>query len=88
MDEMFTVDTDVEMPLARHGIDWPFPLMEVGHSFIIPKHLNVGTVRQAGRRFGVDNQVIVEDQNGSKVKKPRLFVIQSMGDHFRCWRKQ
>ena len=84
MDKMFKIDKDIEIPLASHGLEWPFPQMKVGDSFIVPKHLNIGTVRQASRRFGAANKVLVEDQGGSEVEQPRLFLIQSMGDHYRC----
>ncbi len=88
MDKMFKIDKDVEIPLASHGLEWPFTQMEVGHSFMVPKHLNIGTVRQAARRYGMANKVSVEDQSGVSIERDRVFIIQSMGDHHRCWRKQ
>lgn len=83
---MFKIEQGIKMPAVGHGIDWPFSKMRLKDCFMVPKHLHIGTVRQAARRFGSTHQITVQDQHGVEIKRDREFRFYKMDDHYRCWR--
>ena len=79
----FALETDVPVPVrtgsgGRSGSSkYPFPLMEPGHSFLVPGDIKSQTVRSAVSAY--------QKRVGESAGK---FSVRTVGDGVRVWRTE